>query len=568
MNVVAYGRVFEPPRQGSWEIDLTHFPRPATRYGSEIFIKSFMPGFAESTRLYGLLLQGLDYVDVNGFMYYTRRAVGAPESSKGPPPKALFKLLTVVHPEIRRRLARSREAVQARAWLEDLRYWDEELKPAAIREHLAIQRVDLESLDDTALAKHIEAATINADNAVYRHGRFSLTAYLPVGDYLAHAAQWTGEPLHVLLRPIKGHSEVSNGVAAAELAALVAEIKAEPAAAETLHRLSPERAIDWLRGAPGSLGEIARVWLDAAGSRIVTGYDLCDYTAIEMPEILIGGVRAALSGKQASDADVKGTEEAAARLRAKVPAEHRAEFDELLDDARRIYRLREERDHYNDGWAIGLLRLALLHAGRRLVERGRIDDPEYILDAVRDEVQAMLLGTGGPSNDELRRRTEWRRSANASDVPQRLGFPKAPSLPKDWLPPPQARLVRALETFLSGLFSGGSEPETQATVRGIPVSPGIYEGRARLVLSPDDFATVAYGDILVTRSTSPYFNVLLPLLGGIVTDHGGALSHAAIVSREYGIPGVVGTKTATRAIKDGDRLRIDGDAGEVLVLSA
>ncbi len=113
MNVVAYGRVFEPPRQGSWDIDLTHFPRPATRYGSELFIKSFMPGFAESTKLYGLLLQGLDYIDVNGFMYATRRAVGAPQSSKGPPPKPVFKLLTLVHPEIRRRLARSRDVVEA-----------------------------------------------------------------------------------------------------------------------------------------------------------------------------------------------------------------------------------------------------------------------------------------------------------------------------------------------------------------------------------------------------------------------------------------------------------------------
>ncbi len=75
------------------------------------------------------------------------------------------------------------------------------------------------------------------------------------------------------------------------------------------------------------------------------------------------------------------------------------------------------------------------------------------------------------------------------------------------------------------------------------------------------------GDILVTRSTSPYFNVLLPLLGGIVTDHGGALSHAAIVSREYGIPGVVGTKIATKKIKDGDRLRLDGNTGEVHVLA-
>jgi phosphoenolpyruvate synthase/pyruvate phosphate dikinase len=84
---------------------------------------------------------------------------------------------------------------------------------------------------------------------------------------------------------------------------------------------------------------------------------------------------------------------------------------------------------------------------------------------------------------------------------------------------------------------------------------------------PEDFDLVRQGDVLVTRSTSPYFNVLLPMLGAIVTDRGGALSHAAIVAREYGIPGVVGTKTGTEVIEDGQRIRVDGGTGEVRVLA-
>ncbi|MDN5795772.1 MAG: hypothetical protein L0H79_08470 [Intrasporangium sp.] len=67
--------------------------------------------------------------------------------------------------------------------------------------------------------------------------------------------------------------------------------------------------------------------------------------------------------------------------------------------------------------------------------------------------------------------------------------------------------------------------------------------------------------------TSPYFNVVLPLLGAIVTDRGGQLSHAAIVAREYGIPGVVGTRDATMTIPDGVRVRVDGTTGEVRLLS-
>ena len=113
-------------------------------------------------------------------------------------------------------------------------------------------------------------------------------------------------------------------------------------------------------------------------------------------------------------------------------------------------------------------------------------------------------------------------------------------------------------------FPFGGDPED--LLRGLPASPGVYEGPARLVSGPSDFNRIEQGDVLVTVSTSEAFNILLPLLGGIVTDSGGLLSHSAIVAREYGIPGVVGTREATERIPDGARVRVDGDAGEVAVL--
>ena len=99
------------------------------------------------------------------------------------------------------------------------------------------------------------------------------------------------------------------------------------------------------------------------------------------------------------------------------------------------------------------------------------------------------------------------------------------------------------------------------------MSSGVYEGTAKVILSTRDFDRLNEGDVLVTKNTSAGFNVVLPIIGALVTDRGGVLSHAAIVSREYGIPGVVGTKNATRKIKDGDCVRVDGDKGEVTVLS-
>ena len=71
---------------------------------------------------------------------------------------------------------------------------------------------------------------------------------------------------------------------------------------------------------------------------------------------------------------------------------------------------------------------------------------------------------------------------------------------------------------------------------------------------------------MVTKNTSATFNVVLPMLGAIVTDRGGLLSHAAIVAREYGIPGIVSTHNATRVIPDGARVRVDGSSGTVEIL--
>jgi phosphoenolpyruvate synthase/pyruvate phosphate dikinase len=116
------------------------------------------------------------------------------------------------------------------------------------------------------------------------------------------------------------------------------------------------------------------------------------------------------------------------------------------------------------------------------------------------------------------------------------------------------------------LFGSSQEEHGEHTLRGLAASPGVYEGPARLVSGPADFSRIMQGDVLVTVSTTEAFNILLPLLGAIVTDSGGLLSHSAIVAREYGIPGVVGTREATNRIADGARVRVEGAAGEVTVL--
>jgi pyruvate,water dikinase len=178
---------------------------------------------------------------------------------------------------------------------------------------------------------------------------------------------------------------------------------------------------------------------------------------------------------------------------------------------------------------------------------------------------ALVRGASEPSADELAQRCAARTALGPKDAPDALG-PEAPPPPDpSGLPPGERRVMTAVGIAMGSLFGSSEAEHEENLLRGLAASGGSYEGIARRVAGPTEFARIEEGDVLVTESTTEAFNILLPLLGAIVTDAGGLLSHSAIVAREYGIPGVVGTREATDLIPDGARVRVDGDAGEVHV---
>ena len=102
---------------------------------------------------------------------------------------------------------------------------------------------------------------------------------------------------------------------------------------------------------------------------------------------------------------------------------------------------------------------------------------------------------------------------------------------------------------------------------GMAASPGVVEGLARVIRSPEDLGQVQEGEILVTPVTAPSWAPVFGRIEATVTDIGGMMSHAAIVCREYGLPAVTGTGSASSVIRTGQRLRVDGGTGEVTILS-
>jgi rifampicin phosphotransferase len=502
----------------------------------------FQRGFREFTRYYGMLLDSMEYQYVNGVAYLAVRPIADEEAPQ--------------------RFQRAEEVFEKKLWREQLREWDETFKPASIRAHRELQSIDPDELSDEDLIAHLGRCRDHHAEMCFQHMRFTGAAMIPIGDLLAHVGEWTGLPPAELLGMMRGAAPVSSG-ASSELERLIAALREDPSARQLLESEGdPSQTLDALRTLGVEAGAAMSAYLDLVGYRLLDGFDISGRYALELPDALLRSLRAAV---QAGGEEAPDVEERVAEVRDNVPEQHRAQFDELLEEARLMYRIRDERGVFSDIWASGIMRRAALAGGRRLAERGRLHDPEHFVDAGFEEMRSLLSGADGPSADELADRLEDRSSRTAKDAPTTLGGEPPPPPDPSGLPPAAARMMQAAGIVIGEMFVGSGEEHEENLLRGLAASGGVYEGPARRVSGPTEFDRIVQGDVLVTESTTEAFNILLPLLGAIVTDSGGLLSHSAIVAREYGIPGVVGTREATQLIADGTRVRVDGDAGEVTV---
>ena len=534
---------FDPPGPGFWELDPVHFPRPATRYWKELHPEAFKRGTGEFALSYGMLIDALEMAYVNGFAYKHVRPVA--------------------DEEVPRRFQRAEEVFQKKFWREQLRDWNETFKPASMKAHRELQSIDPDALSDEALAAHLKRCRDHHGEMLYQHMRFTATAVVPTGDFLAHVGDWTGLPPSELLGLMRGTSPTSAG-ASAELDQLITAVRQDPRAQKFLESEDdPGRVLEALRALDRGTGKAVSGYLELVGYRLLDGFDISNPFALEIPDVLRRAILTAVADTGVGSSDVEAR---IADVRAKVPEKHRAEFDQLLEEARATYPIRDERGVFSDIWASGLMRRAALAGGRRLAGKGRIHDAVHFVDAGLAEMRSLLSTGDGPSADELASRAAYRASHSAKDAPATLGPPPPPPPDPSGLPPAMARLMRATGIALNAVFGSSEAKHEKNMLRGLAASRGVYEGPARRVSHPSQFDRIIRGDVLVTESTTEAFNILLPLLGAIVTDSGGLLSHSAIVAREYGIPGVVGTREATVRIADGVRVRVDGDAGEVTVL--
>ena len=204
---------------------------------------------------------------------------------------------------------------------------------------------------------------------------------------------------------------------------------------------------------------------------------------------------------------------------------------------------------------------ALAHHGQRsramrqrLVAEGRLDTAADVFLLRLDELRAAVADAWGQSCQELvAARTRELEDARAQAPAPWLGDPPA----ADAAVPPMVAKFYGVP---------GTASHEGDLIRGTAASAGRATGIARLVRDARDFSRLTAGDVLVSPTTTPAWTPVFTSIGGLVTDSGGILCHAAVVAREYGLPAVVGTDAATRLIPDGALVSVDGTTGEVHIM--
>ncbi len=331
-------------------------------------------------------------------------------------------------------------------------------------------------------------------------------------------------------------------------------IRPHPDVVALLHHVEDEGFLDELAKVSG--GREARdaivAWLDTYGMRCVGEIDITRPRWSERPSTLVPVILGNVKNFEPGVAERRfeqGRQEAWAkerdlleRLRALPDGARKAGEAKRRIDVLRTFIGYREYPKYGMVSRYFVYKRALLAEAERLVQLGVLREKEDIFFLTFQELHDTVR-TNRLDDELIRRRKAAFRSCQA-------------------LTPP--RVLTSDGEAIAGAYRRDDAPA--GALVGLPVSAGNVEGRARVILDMAE-ADLEAGDVLVTAHTDPSWSPLFVAITGLVTEVGGQMTHGAVVAREYGLPAVVGVEHATRLIRDGQRIRVNGTDGYVEILA-
>lgn len=432
-------------------------------------------------------------------------------------------------------------------------WWRGEALPELRAIYERIAGVDVDGLSGDALAAAWTESWSDGHRAWAIHFIAIMTPYQAIEDLAdLYETVTPGASASEAMTLVQGWNDDLYAVEAGS-EAVAAAAMAAPAVAAALRSPDPQTRDDLL-GVEGGPAFVAHLdaFLAEHGHLGQPCDDLLFPSWMEEPSLFLGELanRVDRATPTAADRRAMLRNEAhtlAARTRERLAdrPETLARFERLLALGRDIGPLTEGHNYWIDRMAQARLRHLSTRVGRRLAAEGTIERADDVFFLERADIAAALIAP-----HDLRDLIAERRASHARQ--------------REVLPP---KIVGAASSSTSGTgdrFDGAAiASDVAGELRGTGASVGVARGIARVALSPDDFHRIHPGDIIVCPSSNPSWVPVFAIAGGLVTNTGGVVSHAAVVAREFGLPAVVGVSDATDLITDGQVIEIDGRSGIV-----
>ena len=567
--------------QRFWFYNSMHFPEPMHHFDMITAEAAYCALGAFNTRVHVLpTTKGIDHRIVNGRVFIGGGAVTDPDESAA-----------------RQTLFQERAFYYYENWERLYVQWKDKMK-ALISEAQALPKPELpewEPIETTLEGKGIASNYRLIDtyrtqlNGYYRmwqhHFEFLLLGY---GAYLTFFDFCK-----------KAFPEISDQAISRMVAGMEAEIFRPDEEVKRLARRAVELGVDDkfhdgmviadVLGALDQLGEKGKGWLDELEAsrnpwfNVNVGDGFYHYHRswnddLSMPFAALPGYIAKVKAGETIERPIERLVEERDRLVADYRElldsdEDRAIYDQLYGLAHRVFPYVEGHKFYCEHWYTNLFFNKIREFGALLAEHGFFAAEDDVFHLTHYELESAIVdlmlswsnGSAPIGPQHWPAIVAERREAIAawaeSTVPPALGV--VPDVIDD---PAIVMLWGITRDNLDTWLNAGDPDADRKELKGFAASSGVVEGTARVVKSVAEIGRIQQGDILVCQVTNPTWAPIFQRLGAAVSDIGGSMSHMAIVAREYGLPAVVGTGSATQRIKDGQRIRVDGGRGTVTIL--
>lgn len=523
---------WRPPGPGRWLLD-RDASRTATFYRRSIEAAPIERGWQKAIERYGLPLAAVRHATVNGWPYlqFVQRTGSQPDVPEGSTTPWT-------------------DSPAHRAWRDGAMQWLEFGRASRIERNRALQEVVPALLSDEELVDHLAAATINHING-QEYLQADAAGLLVVGEYLLACDGW-GFDRDVALELLYGSSSTAAEVQR-QLTAVAAPFRSRGVVPASLEQIALEPA------ASTAFHDYLRCW----GWRLV-GADLDEPALIELPSLLLASVAAAAAHPRQPRPPSDPPDSFAG-----LSTQDAAHFNRLLEDGRLATAMREEVTGICGDWARGLLRRALLETSIRLNHRGALVQLEHGVDLLPEEAISLLRGHGGPTADRTAERFAERALQDRLVAPLELRGDRVDALQESspLAMTPEAEALALASSLVATELLSEKKPGAEDLVRGTGIGTAVVRGRLVVVGSESEApGLVASGSILLVPSVSTALAPVIPLLGGLVVETGGRLSHGAVLAAGTSLPAVVGAVDASSRLTPGSLVELDAAAGSLRVI--